>query len=288
MSFINKSVNYAQTILLKSSVLAPILKTYNEHVVEQMGNVNLSMTYHIVPNNGKKYYMLATPKNNIESCKEGYDILYFFPDTIDQSQLPKTEVHHHSDFYMEINGTFKSTFLLEGYMYNDKNTYLVTDVLYANNQVVTVDYSLRHTLINELLIDLNLSNLNDHMNIGIHPVFTSDNENMVKIFQNNFIFADSICAIEHIGKEYNIHKTMFITRSKCSSQDTCIQKFVQKGSYADVYNVFNEQNGDAEGILYIKGLRESKYMKELLKTQHVATINCSFNHHFNKWEPLLT
>lgn len=286
MSFINKSVNYAQTVLLKTKFLAPVLKTYNNSVKQYINETDLCLRYHIVPNNNQKYYLFITKKAHIEASKEDYNILYFFPDeeTVQFAQRSKVAVHHVSDFFMEINNTFQEDILLEGYMYKrgDKFTYLITDILYKNGKVVDVDYDFRHCLINELTMNLQLSSLNDHLSIGIHPVFSSENKNMVSIFLNNFVFCDDICSLETVQKHNKIR------RLKSDVLKLPMEtKRIEKGSYADVYNVFHLESGDEQGILYVKGLHESTKMKELMRGCVSAQLRCRFSSDFNKWEPIL-
>ena len=127
MTFLNKSVNYSQTTLLKSSILAPLLKNYNEFLLRSKGSsvvlnqdVNTGISYdYIIPNNNKKYYLLVTKKSQLEQNNTNYNILYFFPDS-HQCNLVK---HENSDFYLEIDNTFKNDFLLEGYLYKQDDKY---------------------------------------------------------------------------------------------------------------------------------------------------------------------
>ncbi len=287
MSFINKSVNYAQTVLLKTKFLAPLLESYNNNMKQCVNDIDLCLKHHIVPNNNQKYFLYITKKSKIENCKDNYDILYFFPDeeTKTFAKRSKTEIHCVSDFFLEINNTFQEDLLLEGYMYKSegKFTYLITDILCKSDKVVNVDYELRYALINEITMDLQLSNLNDHLTIGIHPIFSSNNENMVSIFLNNFIFRDAICALENIQM---FRKHRYVSNDVTNRENK--EMYVEKGVYADVYNVFDLCTGDHSGILYIKGLKESIKMKQLLKTDNQSvTIQCKFNEIFNKWEPVI-
>ena len=75
MSFINKSVTYSQISLLKQNILLPLLKKYNEHLLNVKSsnkpfdkdiNTGLSFDY-IIPNNNKKYYLLITKKSYFNS-----------------------------------------------------------------------------------------------------------------------------------------------------------------------------------------------------------------------------
>ncbi len=102
---------------------------------------------------------------------------------------------------------------------------------------------------------------------------------MIKIFVNNFIFKDAICALETID---NHKKTRHVTQIQKQPEI----KRITKGLYIDVYNVYSTQSGDHEGILYIKGLQESIKMKELSRNS-IIELKCKFNCDFNKWEPIL-
>jgi hypothetical protein len=248
--------------------------------------------YHIIPNNNVKYYLFITKKQNIEQCKEDYDILYFFPDEESYKAVSsiKTEVHQVTDFYVEINKNFDNSLLLEGYLYrkHDKYTYLITDVLVKDGKAVDCDYTLRHCIVNEIVISTNscnctLQNLNDHLTIGIHPIFDSENEALVQLFLDNFTYKNDIKSIEHV-KGFNKSR---VIQSKLLG-DVPQDKMIEKGKYFDVYEVYNIDTGDSEGKLYIKGIKESKIMKAKFPTANTRLrMSCSFNEHFYKWQPKL-
>ena len=63
-------------------------------------------------------------------------------------------------------------------------------------------------------------------------------------------------------------------------------KYLEKTSYADVYKVYDVNTGNEQGILYIKGLYESKIMKEYLKNDTKHIIKCNYNTNFKKWQPI--
>jgi len=289
MTFLNKSVNYSQTKLLKSSILAPLLKKYNEFVLQSKGksivlnkDVNTGISYdYIIPNNNNKYYLLVTKKTQLEQINTNYNILYFFPDSY-QCNLVKPE---NSDFYLEIDNVFKNDFLLEGYLYkhDDKYEYLLTDILLKNNNVINVAYELRMTLLNEILLEITrekLKQLNNHMTINIHPIFDMENENLVYIFKKNFIYKNEICSVERISK---FEKTRYIEQA--FSDTTILTKNITTTNYTDVYNVYNYTSNNFEGILYIKGISQSKHMKELFKQNKILHLECTYNTKFLKWQP---
>jgi hypothetical protein len=149
MSFINKSVNYSQTALLKTELLVPLLELYNNHLLNTKTDKTFSLnntSNFIIPNNNKKYYLLITKKTTLEQTKETHNILYFFPDqtSVDVNKDNKLLYNSLSDFYLEINNSFSDSFLFEGYLYssNNKHDFLITDILLKNKKVVSFDYNL--------------------------------------------------------------------------------------------------------------------------------------------------
>lgn len=295
MSFINKSVTYSQISLLKQNILLPLLKTYNEHLLNVKSsnkpfdkdiNTGLSFDY-IIPNNNKKYYLLVTKKSLLEQNNTNYNILYFFPDQCNINN-DKNSIGDESfkDFYLEINNTFRDEFLFEGYLYkkDGKYEYLMTDILVKNKDVINVSYELRVTLLNEIVLEITrecLKELNNHMTINIHPIFDMENENLVSVFKKNFIHKNEICSIERVSK---FEKTRYIEQIYNDTETK--NKIITTTNYTDVYNVYNYTSNNSEGILYIKGISESKRMKELFKQNKNVYLQCLYNTTFSKWQPI--
>jgi hypothetical protein len=231
----------------------------------------------------------VTQKNRLENCRESYNILYFFPDDATREYVQQTAIKTHSitDFYMEVDAKFNREYLLEGYLYNHSNgmqTFLITDYLLDSTRVVDCDYSLRYTLINELVQSTSgLKALNNHLDIGIHPVFSQDSENMIPIMQNNFVFASQLCAIEKIE---NFTKTRVLQAPLDSQSHATETKLISKGQFTDVYDVYDFTTKNHQGILYVKGLQESQKLKQLMLATEgdLVSITCSYNHIFNKWQ----
>ena len=316
MSFINKSVTYSQISLLKQNILLPLLKKYNEHLLNVKSsnkpfdkdiNTGLSFDY-IIPNNNKKYYLLITKKSYLESStfnsskeefvrrqgtfnddvvrRQGtcnYNILYFFPD----SNINETNTI--GDFFLEIDNLFEEEFLLEGYLYkgSDNNyEYLLTDILLKNKSILNMSYELRYVVLNEILLSITrekLKALNNHMTINIHPIFNEQNQNLIKVFRHNFIYKNEICYLERVK---DFEKTRFVG---ITDKQDC-EKYIEMGKYTDVYNVYNKNSNNFEGILYIKGISESVKMKRLInnnnKQRSELLLNCTFNINFKKWQPV--
>jgi hypothetical protein len=319
MSFINKSVTYSQISVLKQNILSPLLKMYNDHLLnvklsnktfDKDINTGLSFDY-IIPNNNKKYYLLITKKSYLESDtynssneefvrrnnnnnnnnNNNYNILYFFPDenTNENTNQNTNETNTIGDFFLEIDNLFNDDFLLEGYLYkgSDNNyEYLLTDILLKNKSILNMSYELRYVVLNELVFSITrekLKALNNHMSINVHPIFTDQNQNLIKVFRHNFIYKNEIHYLERIK---DFEKTRFI--GIIDKQDS--EKYIEIGKYTDVYNVYNKNSNNFEGILYIKGILQSVRMKQIFKTNDCKRIllNCTFNINFKKWQPIFS
>lgn len=286
--FINNASNYSEEHYIKNNLLRPILEKYNQ--IKNIENLKVEEESILVPNNNKKYYLFIINKNELKNCnqKENYNILYFFPESIEHEKL---EINVYTDFFMEIDWAFNKNYLFEGYIYNHKNvhrTFLISDILMVNNNIVTSDYNLRYSLINELKI--NLKNLNGHLDISIHPVFKNSelllkneqelfNKQIYYIFKNNFIFKEEINSIEIIKNSLTkTSKKRYIDDKK----DTEEIKIIKKGDQIDIYLVFNINTNNKEGILYVRTLDESRKLKELIKES--IEIKCKYNSIFKKWQ----
>lgn len=287
MSFINKSVSYNQTVLLKSKCLAPLLQQYNDFYTYQASLPSITDTHWVIPNNHKKYYLFVIKKNMLEQCKEQFDILYFFPDddSVKYYKDNKVEKHFVTDFYLEVDPSFQGSLLLEGYLYTNgpKHSFLLTDILMKNGQVVNADYNLRYCLLQELLMGTRpLVDLNDQLSISLHPVMHSDNSSLTRLFTDNFVYSTQLCAVEQV---HGIVKKRYLQQRRNITENA--EKRISKSKLSDVYHVFNIETGDNEGILYIKGIKESVLIKKMILGKDFIRVECKFNTIFQKWQPLI-
>ena len=294
--FINSSVNYSETDVLKSKYLSSILELYNQYILKSPISLVDNNIKYIIPNNNKKYYLFIINKNAItdNNINSKYKICYFFPDKNNEISI-NIEKYTSSDFYMEIDIVKtkfdKNNYLFEGYLYgNDKKTFLITDVLAIDSNIVNCNYSLRYSLINNILLCQNLNNLNGHFNIGIHSIFDINNEQndldiqvnqLFEMFSNNFIFKDEINSIEYID-EISLHKTNKLLKISKKSE----KKRILKGKYIDVYNVYNIHTNNHENILYVKSLNDSKTLIKLFESKDSIELECIYNTVFKKWQPI--
>lgn len=292
--FLTSSVNYSETnVLLK--YLSPILESYNQEIIFETKKLVNKQYEYIIPNNNNKYYLFIVNKNDITSndINSKYKILYFFPDTQEDIYNNITTKQCRSDFYVEIDN-YKTSFtnsnyLFEGYYYETHKHFLITDVLAIDSKIIKCDYSLRYSLIYKLINNQNLTNLNGHLTINIHSIFELDFENydndiqgsqLFNIFKNNFIFKQDICAIEYINMvSFKKYRELIDVKYK---EDN---KTITKSKYIDVYQVFNSTSNNLEGVLYVKGLKESKLLKDMFLKKDIIELKCVFNNTFKKWQP---
>lgn len=292
--FISSSASYSETNLLKTKFLYNILEKYNEYILSNNKlNNTINDTSYFIPNNNDKYYLFIINKKDItntnNSSKNNFKICYFF-----------STLNTLSDFYVEIDNNTcftKNNYLFEGYLYTKGHTktFLITDVLTIDSEIVTCKYSLRYSIINNIIEcsttsqELQeLSNLNGHLNINIHTIFDTPslltNSNRItelfNLFKNNFTFKDSINSIEYIN-EHSLTKTQELkTTLKLLPQ----LKKILKTKYSDVYDVINIDTNNNEGILYVKTLNDSKTLQHKLAQESFIIMECIFNSTFNKWQ----
>ena len=292
--FLTSSVNYSETnVLLK--YLSPILESYNQEIIFETKKLVNKQYEYIIPNNNNKYYLFIVNKNDITSndINSKYKILYFFPDTQENIVNNNISKQCRSDFYVEIDN-YKTSFtnsnyLFEGYYYETHKNFLITDVLAIDSKIIKCDYSLRYSLVYKLINNQNLTNLNGHLTINIHSIFELDSENydndiqgsqIFNIFKNNFIFKQDICAIEYINMvSFKKYRELLDVKYK---EDN---KTITKSKYIDVYQVFNSTSNNLEGVLYVKGLKESKLLKDMFLKTDTIELKCIFNNTFKKWQP---
>jgi hypothetical protein len=220
-----------------------------------------------------------------------------------------------NDFFIECDMKFDDqSYLLEGYLYGNstKQHFLITDILFRNGNIIQSEYSNRLHLINELFFNKisKMNNINNVLSIGIHNCI---NHFLINVFLNNFIWKNEIICIETIRNfekkiEFlpvqNKNTGSCRSRTQSGSQDVSSKKIV-KTKVSEIYNVYNIQTNDFEGILYIDTLKTSRYLLSLFKEsisnsstdfrpeqsrdrEHDEIIHdCIFNTYFQKWQIVL-
>ena len=292
--FIASLVTYSEKDVLKTKYFSSILELYNKCIISSPKSLINKGQKYIIPNNNKKYYLLILNKHDItpNNMNSKYKICYFFPDTyhISNGILDKNTM---SDFYVEIDSNKtqfdKNIYLFEGYLYGDSSKhYLITDVLSIDGKIISVPYSIRYNIINQIISCQNLSNLNGHLSINIHSIFDVDDndidlqsEQIFHMFKNNFLFNDEISSLEFI-EENTVEKINKTTKKNDSIQT----KRITKGKYFDVYNVFDVETNNFENILYVKSLNDSRKLRSMFETKDQIDLKCKFHEYFKKWYPI--
>ncbi|NBU34027.1 hypothetical protein EB118_06350 [bacterium] len=286
MSFIAKSVNFSQTDFLKANFLAKAAETYNKAYSGERERPVKEHTTFFVPNNNNKYYLFVINKSLIEQRGSAFDILYFFPSSyLCTSPVASVPVNVASDFYIETESVFSGSdggLLLEGYLYigaDGKQTMMLTDFLVRGDTVVDLDYPLRHTLLVELIRNVGI--LNNHTKITVHPFVSSENDTLMSVIKNNFVFCDQLVCTEVITDGYK--KSLQL---EMPIEPVEINQIIVKEKYPDTYSVLDKY-GLKCGILYIKGISESRYMRGIMQFQQRTIVPCKFNNTFRKWQPVL-
>jgi hypothetical protein len=281
MSFFNKNAQSDETVLVKSKQLVPLLQRYNDYLYKSPKPLASDVEHYNIPNNNQKYYMFSTKSQN-------FNILYFFPIQQKNKCCPdKVSENLFSDFFIEIDQRFKHNMLIEGYLYTEdsKHTFLASDILFVGDDIVEGDYPLRLTLLQEILYiqckPASLKHLNNHLTINVHNVFPSSNDALVKVFLDNFKFKDDICALEKVA---GVHKSIAVQCKQCKHPSPRKLRVI-KGQLSDVYPACDLTSGDSCGILYVKGLQESRHLQALFKASDTIVLECKYNATFKKWQP---
>ncbi|NDC95258.1 hypothetical protein EB118_14395 [bacterium] len=287
-SFINKGVNYSQTEKIKVDYVKRALEMYNTHLMCTRNECWNTCGY-IISNNNKKYYIYVLNKGQLEQRGDPFDIMYFFPDpsSAEFYKQNKYSLKDLSDFYIETDTFCEGhCLLLEGYMYQDidgKQHMLLTDFLVKDNNVVDFDFNLRYTLLIDMVITKGLldATLNDHTRIGIHPIIPATNDCLVKVFKQNFIYSDEIVCTETVD---NFTKVRHIEKFS----DLPEVKYIVKEKTPDTYSVYNKTTHEKQGILYVKGILESEWLRSQFNDSiQKVELDCVFNVTFRKWQPIL-
>jgi hypothetical protein len=234
--------------------LAKVIKKYNDTlkgIVQKNHDYNLGIfkTYIVPIKNGTKAYchIISGRSNTIH-------------------------IFSKQEFFIETSRIFDTDLLLEGYMYTSecgtRQEYRITDVLVIGDEPITSDYPDRYEKLKQLFHLKNLEGLNNYLDIRLHLVYDKREAHLVNL--------TDYCCIEYI---HNHTKTVKCTELKKEP----VYKYVERGAYSDVYNVYHCDTMDYEGILYIKGIKESEILRGYKEKTRILV---KFNKRFQKYEPV--
>ncbi len=232
-----------------------VLSSYSK-IINQC-NLGLENVYFYILNNNCKYYL--------------------FIDTISQKIKLFNQTLSVTKYFELVNTEITDKFLLfEGYLY--KNSLLLSDILYKDNPEIS-NYNTRYYKILFKYVEI-LKNLHiNDLTINLHPLIESIE--MLSFFKNHFQYKDSICSIEKIPLVDNFTKTKINLNNETSS-DLLPMKII-KTNLSDVYFVKDFKDID-KGILYVKTIKESLYLKDLFKFKTCLYLDCKYNTKFSKWQ----
>lgn len=262
-----------------------IIEKYNCFTCQYQhsGNDN-DKSFILLPNNNNKHYLFLDNTSNCYTIfKKKYgdmtDKKYTgkFTGALDSGALDSGS---NSD---SGGGGEEEGILLEGYIYHDQ-TFLLSDILCLTDVSYTERYNSLYKIIKS---DLKITGFS----LGIHPILYS--EKLLPVFNKCFIFKDSICSVEKVYI-YSFQKEnkcipaavgTAVPVSICDDKEK--EMYITKTHTSDLYTVKDNFNIE-KGILYIKSLKESLYIRDLFKSEKSCIkLNCTYNHFFSKWAPVL-
>lgn len=253
-------------------------------------NENLS---YLLLNNGNKYYIwIYTVENEAR--------MYFFKenDILDESciTIKKSDINWNINWNLnsdKLVGLNKNCYLLEGYVF--ENEMYFSDILYPYYKL---DYNNRREIMYNL-INKSSSNLpyvvmyrGKDIIIGkVLPVIRQEpqEKTLNKTFEN-LMFANFKYGRQLEEKSLIFEKSVLKQKLK---QKKIIRneeyKKIRKGKKIELYEVYNILNGNYEGLLYVKSLKDSKKMKCLIEENIDDNLNmkCKFDEEKMKWSILL-
>jgi hypothetical protein len=180
-------------------------------------------------------------------------------------------------FKLKHSSIFKgsSSLLLEGYMYKNNTVFLVTDILYINEKVFIKDYYERYQQLCTLIPADSI--LADNLEISIHPIIF--HPKLINVFRECFVYKNELKYLEKVYTKNSVFKKMFTLDQENILPEKMI---VTKEKISDVYTV-TDLKGKNKGILYVKGIKESRELKNMFKDNTSLQLVVNYNHKFKKW-----
>ena len=168
----------------------------------------------------------------------------------------------------------------------DSKKVLVHDMLSKGGKILRVEYPLRYNLLIETL-GVDSIKINSEYKIKVAIKFTAGSDRMVMdgtdgpsvdldVFRKNFKYSCDyfLC----ISSSYE--KKLVKWDIKSETRDLVIRC----GKKSEIYNVYTMETNECFGLLYIKTLKDSKYIRDLTQGQSEIVHSCKFNERFKKWQ----
>ena len=165
----------------------------------------------------------------------------------------------------------------------DLKKVLVHDMLSKGGKILRVEYPLRYNLLIETL-GVDSIRINSEYKIKVAIKF-SDRMGVeqrgtdLEVFRKNFKYSCEyfLC----ISGSYE--KKLVKWHIESETRDLVIRC----GKKSEIYNVYTNETNECLGLLYIKTLNDSKYIRSLLEGKDEVVHSCKFNERFKKWQLVL-
>jgi hypothetical protein len=156
---------------------------------------------------------------------------------------------------------------------------LVTDYLMSNDTILEYSFKIRREILLKNFQYAFNTIINDTISINIHKVL--ENDKLIDIFKANFLYKDSLNCIEEVVDDFKKTRTLdtFVHEPK--------SMIIEKSNITEIYNVFEMDTNNYQGVLYIKTLVQSKALRKMFLNNDKQVITCEYNTVFNKFSPVL-
>lgn len=210
-------------------------------------------------------YLLYTIKHN------KYNYCYFYHlESRDQDFCIETDTP-----ILGGNGSVFSCTIFQSAKVGKPKKVLIHDILVLNGKVLKVDYLLRYNLLIEKIGTTSIKVTNNYK-FQVSPKLTGDTD--LDVFKTNFKYP-----LSHFLCVWNsYHKDLYLLESNYIMQNLVIKPQIK----SEIYNVYSMTTNEDLGLLYIKSLSDSRYIRSLFKNVSDTHIihKCIYNERFGKWE----
>lgn len=271
--------NYIKDILYK------IVKEEHEYK-KDLVNVDEEGARFLLVTNGNKYYIWICKFSenkflNREEKDANKALIFIFNRELQEEQwiiVPENV----------INWEYSDEYLLEGYLYD--NEMYFSDILYPNFKR---GYIYRRDILKKILKEQTSRNMiyireyrgEKDIILGklINMIELKDegvDETMKKILLKNFKHKITEVTEEIINGRELIKNTI----KKDMLEEKTEEKEIQKGNKIEIYNVYNVETKNNEGLLLVKTLKQSKQLNELFSDKvKTVKVKCKYDIKKKKW-----
>lgn len=236
--------------------------------------------------NGSKYYIWISKysEKREEKDLENKALVYIFDKLLKREQwitIPDNIID-----WGEYN-----EYLLEGYLF--ENEMYFSDMIYPNTKI---GYERRRDIMKRLIkskiedknrmiyIKEDRGELDIKLGKIINMIELKEDmkdETMKRLLLRNFKHKIKEEYIrEEIVNGREIIKTLI---KKEILEEKIEEKIIEKGEKIEIYNVYNKDTKDKEGILWVKSLEDSKKLKKRFELESKIIVDCKFDKKRQKW-----